>query len=374
MMRAKWMALILAMLALGSLESSARQFQKAVYYHAGQLPFRVVATQVTRSGYLDLVLADYLSNQIVTLLGNGDGTFQKPVKVRAPSPMSLVVGDFDEDGNIDLAVTEFGGTGHSALGVFLGSGNGKFRLAHTYVLGVGSGAGLAVADFNGDGHLDIVANNPSAGKSTGVQVFPGTGKGTFGKPASYMVSNVPGAIAAGDLNGDHHPDIAINQFGTGSVAVFLNDGTGHFQKPASYNAGGGEVVDVKIADLRNNGKQDLVIANGSLSAVGVLRNRGDGTFAAVKLYPTHCLVDAVVVADFNRDGHLDAAVAAHVGNSALLYGRSNGSFGPPSPVKDTIQNQGGYSIAAGDFNGDNAPDLAIPIQSKGKVAILLNSK
>jgi hypothetical protein len=133
------MGLVLAM--LGACDASAGQFRKAVYYHAGQRPYRVVATQVTNSGNVDLVLSDYLSNQIVTLLGNGDGTFQQPVKFLAPSPIGLAVGDFDEDGNEDLAVVENGGTGQGRLAIFLGDGKGHFHPFASYGLGIGSALG-----------------------------------------------------------------------------------------------------------------------------------------------------------------------------------------------------------------------------------------
>jgi len=81
-----------------------------------------------------------------------------------------------------------------------------------------------------------------------------------------------------------------------------------------------------------------------------------------------------VVADFNLDGNLDVACATSIDDSYLFYGDGKGSFGPSIPIHDAINFQGGFSIAAGDFNNDQAPDLAIPIQIKGKVAILLNTQ
>ena len=81
-----------------------------------------------------------------------------------------------------------------------------------------------------------------------------------------------------------------------------------------------------------------------------------------------------MVADFNRDGHLDVACATSFQNSYFFYGGGNGHFGEANPINDTINFNGGYSIAAGDFNNDKAPDLAIPIELKGKVAIMLNTK
>src|ERR1700722_7816645 len=219
-------ALILWAIVLTGVDASAGQFKHALYYHAGQRPYAVVATQLTSSGNLDLVVADATS-QIFVLLGNGDGTFQKPMKFSLPNPVALAVGDFNDDGKEDLAVVEYGGTGESAVAILLGDGTGKFRQSGSYPSGVET-TGVAVSDFNGDGHSDVaVANN-----SGNVMVFFGTGKGALKKPITYKLGRgTPVAVAAGDLNADHYPDLAVAQAGSASIAVFLNDGTGHFLKP-----------------------------------------------------------------------------------------------------------------------------------------------
>jgi hypothetical protein len=81
-----------------------------------------------------------------------------------------------------------------------------------------------------------------------------------------------------------------------------------------------------------------------------------------------------VAADFNLDGNLDVACATDMEDSYIFYGKGRGKFGAATPIKDTINFDGGESVAAGDFNNDGAPDLSIPIEPKGKVAILLNRK
>ena len=186
------------------------------------------------------------------------------------------------------------------------------------------------------------------------------------------------AVAAGDLNGDQHPDLAVTNI-LGSVAVLMNKGTGKFRRPVGYGAGSGGIVDVAIADLNYDGFPDLVAANASKSAVAVLLNNGDGTFGVATLYPTSLPnkstgAAAVVVADFNLDGIPDIAAANQLNNSALLYGKGNGKFKKAIPIKDGLDFQGGFSIAAGDFNNDQAPDLAIPIWDQGKVAIMINTQ
>ena len=186
---------------------------------------------------------------------------------------------------------------------------------------------------------------------------------------------LPGSIAAGDLNGDHHPDIAIAN--GGFVSILLNTGNGHFSKQIRYSAGGGETPDIAIADLRNDGRQDLVVANLSQGMV-VLLNKGNGTFGKPTIYRpcgNNCQApEACVAADFNLDGNLDVACATNLGDSYFFYGDGTGRFGPANPINDTINFNGGYSIAAGDFNNDKAPDLAIPIELKNHVAILVNTQ
>jgi FG-GAP-like repeat len=379
MQRTIWsLAFAVAVLAITVQSASAGQFKKAVYYGAGQRPSTLVAAHLAQSGNLDLAFADWLSGHLVILLGNGDGTFQPARKLRVTNPVELAAGDFNEDGNEDLAIVEANGTGDGTLAIFLGDGKGGFKLNSSYPIGAVSGF-VAVADFNGDGHLDAVVSDQGVDSTPGdVIVFFGDGQGQLRRVAKFkMPHQQPTGIAAGDLNGDHHSDLVVTLAATGSVAVFINDGTGKFKKPATYSAGGGEAVDVKIADLRSNGKQDLVIANLSHGMV-VLLNKGDGAFGQPTIYPPTCqncvAPMACVVADFNLDDKLDVACATNIDDSYLFYGKGNGKFGPSIPIDNTINFQGGFSIAAGDFNNDQAPDLAIPIQNDDKVAIMLNTK
>jgi hypothetical protein len=371
-----WIFLLaVATLSVGAEAALAGQFKRPAYYGAGQRPYKVVTAQFTKTGNSDLAVADYLTDRVIILLGNGDGTFQEPINFAAPAPIALAAGDFNEDGNQDLAVVESGGTGDGAVAIYLGDGDGGFKLSASYAIGVAS-ISLTVADFNGDGHLDVAVTNKGFNNPGNMMTFFGDGHGKLRGRKTYKTADAPFGIAAADLNGDHHPDLVVANLG-GYVSVFLNDGTGSFLKPVKY-AWNGTPLDVKIADLRNNGQQDLVVADGADGTV-VFLNKGNGTFGKPTIYPPTCqdcvAPMACVVADFNLDNKLDVACATNIDDSYLFYGKGEGKFGPSIPINNTIKFQGGFSIAAGNFITNNkAPDLAIPIEEYGKVAILLNNQ
>jgi hypothetical protein len=110
----------------------------------------------------------------------------------------------------------------------------------------------------------------------------------------------------------------------------------------------------------------------------VLLNKGNGTFGKPAVYqPTFFnwqAPEACTVADFNLDGKLDVACATNVNDGYYFYGKGDGTFKSGVEIKESIDHNGGFDIGSGDFDHDNAPDLAIPMEEYGKVAILLNAK
>jgi VCBS repeat protein len=379
MPRAFTVRILVAFLTLTCL--SFGQFKPAKYYEIGGkrvMGFQTIAADFNNDGVLDLAVADSLNNEISILIGKPDGSFQAPIIFSVPFPWAIAAGDVNGDHNQDLIVIEYGGTGNGAVGVFLGDGTGHFKLFGAYLTGI-EPERLVVADFNGDGNLDVaVSNHGNNGQFQSMMVFFGDGTGALGQPTSYPFKvkspGGPGAIAAGDLNGDDHVDLAITVVSFSKknptfVAIFLNDGTGRFKLSGKYFAGGGGPSDIAIADLNNDGKPDLAIA--ADSALGILLNKGGGKFGKTVSYPpcSNCgNLDNLTVADFNLDGNLDVAVTGSVENS-VFYGIGKGQFKPAMP----IPNIWGQSITSGDFDRNGAPDLAVAI-GDNSVAVLLNKK
>jgi hypothetical protein len=282
------------------------------------------------------------------------------------------VGDFDGDRTPDLAVVEYNGPTNGKLGIFLGKGDGTFHQSAEYQLGF-EPLSAAVADFDGDGRLDIAVTNEGPNGKGSVMVFFGNGDGTFQKPTIYNLFAYPYSVAAGDLNGDGHADLAVAEYSAG-VAVLLNKGGGKFGKPVLYPVSPAALANVVIADLNHDNHPDLVVA--TFEAVGVLLGKGGGKFGKAVLYSTIPISQgnpyAVVVADFNRDGKPDIATVLFQGDSGLFYGKGDGTFRSVVPIK--LRDPGGTSLVAADFNKDGAPDLAITNKYTSQIAIVLNTQ
>jgi hypothetical protein len=264
------------------------------------------------------------NSNIGVLLGNGDGTFRSEVTYLSggSAPNSVAVGDVNGDGNPDIVVAnECDGSacsGSGWIGVLLGNGDGTFRPPLRYGSGGQLPIWVAIGDVNRDGKSDLVVANAN---SNSVSVLLGNGDGTFQTPTTYGSGGVsPRHVALGDLNGDGRLDIVVanapNYSADGTVGVLLGNGNGTFQTAAAYDSGGSSSTSVAIADVNGDGKPDLLVTNLNSYGppnpylLGVLLANGDGTFQPVTSYDSGGLYAwSVAVADVNQDGKPDLLVA-----------------------------------------------------------------
>jgi hypothetical protein len=344
-------------------------------FATGSDPLSVAADDFNGDGKLDLVVANSGSNNVSVLLGNGDGTFQAAVNYDAGSnPQFVAVGDFNADGKLDLAVVN-GSSGIGSVSILLGKGDGTFQAAVSYGVGL-QPISVAVADFNGDGKLDLAVVNMSTSNGS-VSVLLGKGDGTFQAASSFDVGTFPFSVAVGDFNGDDKLDLAVVNFGSGTVSVLLGNGDGTFQAAVDYG-GGNAPVSVAVADFNGDGKLDLAVANLASGNVGpgnvsVLLGKGDGTFQPAVSYEAGSNTGAASVAagDFSGDGRLDLVVATSGTNSAnnvsILVGNGDGTFQP-----GVNYGTGSNPFAAvGDFNRDGRLDIAVVDLGGSGVFVLL---
>jgi len=212
-------------------------------------------------------------------------------------------------------------------------------------------AALAAGDLNGDGKLDLVVSEVGD-----VAVMLGNGDGTFQPPAKFPTGvssdGVAGSVVIGDFNNDGKPDLAAGS--DLAVYILLGNGDGTFQAAFTYSVGGSTIV---AGDFNGDGHLDLVgawnVAAGNTVEMGVLLGNGDGTFRKGPSYQLYTQGFAsLLTGDFNRDGHLDLAIAGTYGIEIAL-GNGRGGFNWAPTVSGVY-----YTAAVADFNGDGILDLA----------------
>ncbi len=222
---------------------------------------------------------------------------------------TMYAGDFTGDGKLDLLIDDFyvndiyfgpaSGINNDLL-LILGNGDGTFQ-STTYVVGdYGNIGPVVTGDFTGDGRLDIAFAEGSQ-----VCVLLSNGNGTFQAPETYRVGNATdsiGSLVAGDFNGEGKLDLAAASGGV--IGVLLGNGDGTFRPPVVTNVPSG-IVSLVVGDFNGNGKTDLVASYNRGNDISIFLSNGDGTFDSPTNIPLPFSPNYIQVGDFNGDGKLD---------------------------------------------------------------------
>jgi len=392
----EWMLLI-AFTLLGALSLAAQnRFVRVPSYPAGgSLPTLLAQRDVNNDGKLDLIVMNINNatklETVSLLLGTGTGGYQAP-KTMSYYPVSYgkpLAADVNRDGHLDLI---FASGRPQITRVYLGQGE---SFQSTAIITKGASLcdvsspscgqpEIQVADFNKDGNPDLLLNSWATVDDyyaiSPVYVFLGNGNGTF--RAGVATGGAPYTI--GDFNNDGLLDLAA------VGAILFGNGNGTFRDGPSYSLPSEiyQVGQLVAADLRGNGKTDLILITALTAAqaaaqhsdwgydtcrrggVAVLLGNGDGTLnATASSYPTGRWTVGGVVADMNGDHRPDIVVTNQAGGSySVLLNTGSGKFSPAVNYRSPVSLAGDFVI--GDLNGDGRPDLTIA--SKNGVEILRN--
>lgn len=338
-----------------------------------QFPFTVGAVDdINGDGKPDLVGTDYYRHNVVLLLNNGSGGYSTPITYSVGNypPIDVAIADFNGDGKLDLAVLiiDSDTDQHNAVMLFLGHGDGTFQPGNVIALTPYPG-GIAVSDFNRDGKPDLVINN---GYDAHLWVLLGNGDGTFQPTRVVWVGDIPGKPVIGDFNADGNPDIVVPNESSNSVAILLGRGDGSFQTASFFPVGPFPVFAI-AGDFNGDGKLDLAVANGvdaPHARIMLLPGDGSGRFSPAIVYYPGYYSGPLAASDLDHDGHADLALINGLDSKITVWRGSNAGFNPPV----------GYSIDPGygpilvaDLNGDGRPDLITTTGSAGDIIELINT-
>jgi len=309
------------------------------------------------------------------LLSQPDGSFAAPATLLTQPFGVHVAGfaDLNADGRPDLVALGDG------IWTYFGAGGGVFGSpVHGYFVGSGPDS-FTIGDWNGDGQQDIAIANDSTSSEpvppSVVSVLMGGADGRFIAPARYPVVVGPTAGAAGDLNGDGFPDIAV--VSGNQLSILVNGGDGTFETQRRYpNPGGSSPIAIVLVDLNRDHSLDIVTADFSSTSISVLLNAGDATFTPGGSFPFGETPWALAAGDFDQDGNNDVVevdIGLASGGVTVFHGHGDGTFDQALRVVTGGQP---LSAAVADLNRDGQPDLVVsnlgdPYVGNGGVLVLL---
>ena len=344
--------------------NASANFSSQATFGAGTNPTSVKLSDVNGDGNPDLVTANYNSNTVSVLLGNGNGTFgTQQTFATGTNPQTVAWGDLNGDGLIDLVV---GNVQVATVSVLLGNGNGTFKAQQTFATGIGPRS-VTLSDVNGDGKPDLIVANDSSGS---VGVLLGNGNGTFASQLTFATGAFPHSVTVGDVNRDGRPDLILANSGSNTVSILLGNGNGTFASQQTF-ATGAAPESVTVGDVNGDGNPDLVVTNVNSANVSLLLGNGNGTFQLQQTFAAGSNPGSVTMGDLNGDGKTDLVVANGGSNTlSLLLGNGNGTFA----VQQTFATGASpRSVALGDVNGDGRPDLTVANSGSNSVCLLLGN-
>ena len=314
-------------------------------------------------------------NSLLLLPGDGTGALGAAVtSTLGIIATQMISADMNGDGKPDAVV--IGGT---QVGVLFNQGNGTFSGEQDYTL-PNTPVSLAVGDFNGDGNMDVAVGVSSVqqGQSgtSGVFVLLGKANHTLGSPTLIDSSLLPTGLAAGSFTSSGRTDLVVADQGTtspqvnGGLHVYLGNADGTFTAATAPTTSATAYSVAAVGDLNNDGKPDLIVAgtvpgtsgNPGVPTLYTILGAGNGTFQAavsLALADSDGVPNSIALADFNKSGNVGVLLGNLNDYTEVLLGNGDGT------LDETLMalGQRPLTVAAADLLGNGYPELLVAQQN-----------
>lgn len=341
----------------------------------------VTGFDLNNDGFVDLVVANYLANEICILFGDHDGNFTNILTLSTGNnsrPTSIGIEDLNNDTIPDLVVAN---RGSDDVLIFFGLDNGTFSLPRVYLLDSNYDLlEVRLNDVNNDALIDILLVNYNASNSA-IIILYGFGNGHFTSPVIYNtgVGSQPTSIAIADLNHDKKQDLVFTNSNQNTLGIMLQLKYVPFSTAAStkiYLSKKSQPKSLAIGDFNNDDQFDIVVANYGLHSVSVLLGDGDANFdKQINFYIDNNIPpSSVAIGHLDSDQYLDVAIVSSITNTIIiLYGIGNGTL-TNQTIFSTGSNSIPVSIAILDMNNDNYFDLIVANWGTNEILIYYGTK
>lgn len=359
-------------------------FETADEYYSGGVPLGIATGNFNNDDYLDIVAVNANTHDLTVLPGNGDGTFKAGVvSLAGYSPHSVIACNLNGDNLDDIVISGSGGTY-----AYVSTGNYNF----SELIPCGSGYASAVGDFDNDGDIDVATTDWNQDK---MFIYLNNGLGIFIEAQSISTSDYPHTIIAADVNNDGKQDLAVvfgDRFVVSTMQIRFGNGTGSFpETPSNIITDIGEIIDgnrrysaggATAADFDDDGNIDIAFLyfddtlnfSENEEYASVLLGDGTGNFEISGSWNNFLLnlgpIDSVA-GDLNNDGYMDLAAANRYSkNISILSNSWNHTL---FSKQDFSLNNQPCNLATGDFNDDGMLDIALTNCDDGNVLVLINN-
>ena len=359
-------------------------FETPDMYYSGGQPAGIATGHFNNDNFLDIVAVNANEGNLSVLPNSGDGTFAaRVVSPAGYAPTSVIACNLNGDNLDDLVISGSGGTY-----AYVSIGNCEF----SPLIPCGSGYSSAVGDFDNDGDTDVATTDWNQDK---IFIYLNNGAASFIEAQVIYTSDYPQAIIAADINKDGNQDLAVvfgDRFAVSTMQIRFGDGSGHFPvAPSRTIEDIGEIIGGGMrysacgatADDFNNDRNidiaflyfdDMLDFTEYDEYASVLLGDGSGNFATNPNWYSFPLnlgpIDSVA-GDFNNDGFLDLVAGNRYSkNISVLTNSWNYSFFPKQDFNLSIQPN---CMTTGDFNNDSMMDIAMTNCDDGNVLVLINN-
>lgn len=342
----------------GSSFCMSGRLKSKVDYATGTTPSSMVVGDFNKDHKIDIAVSNSASSTISVFIGNGDGSFQSKVDYTTTAfPSYLITDDFNRDGQLDLvAVT----SGTARINFFPGVGDGTFG-ARIDTTTSSTPVFVTSGDFNRDGSLDVFTTRASGT----VNLYTGNGTGNF--PGSFVIgTGTNGETRTGDFNRDGSLDVVASM--AGALATYSGTGTTAFSAAAYSVTCTGSTTGMSIGDINNDGKTDVIASCGTTFSINL--GVGDGTYLAeTTIAKENDSAPSLLIVDYNLDGKNDLAYVGKNGNTlGLKPGNGDGTF---QTTEIFATGAGPQSVKSADFNNDGKPDFVTANQTGNSISIFI---
>ncbi len=323
-------------------------------------------------GFLDILLTGYDNSGGVSKIyhNNGNNTFteQTSISLTGVGGGSIVWGDYDNDGDIDILLTGYTNLNGCESKIYRNNGNNTFIEQTAISLTGVSSSSVAWGDYDNDGDLDILLTGYTC--STYVsKIYRNNNEGTFTEQTSISLIGIgSSSVAWGDYNNDGYLDILLTGWASGTIVskIYKNNGDGTFTQQTSISLTPVNSSSVAWGDYDNDSYLDILLtgwASGSKIFSKIYRNNGDGSFTEqTSISLTGVQSGSVAWGDYDNDGYLDIILTGDIDFSyskvsKIYRNNGNGSFTEQTSI--SLTDVGNSSVAWGDYDNDGDLDILL---------------